>query len=61
MSDAFVIMPNQIFNRVFGSAKVVYQKLIDWQDLISGLVKPIVRDGFTVVSDAPGLGIDSLN
>lgn len=32
-----------------------------WQDLINGPVKPIVKDGFTVVSDAPGLGIESLN
>ncbi len=32
-----------------------------WQDLINGPVKPIVQNGFTVVTDAPGLGIESLN
>ncbi|MCI8660338.1 MAG: mandelate racemase/muconate lactonizing enzyme family protein [Lachnospiraceae bacterium] len=32
-----------------------------WQDLIVGPVKPIVQNGFTVVTDAPGLGIEALN
>lgn len=32
-----------------------------WQDLIIGPVKPIVKDGFTEVTDAPGLGIEALN
>lgn len=32
-----------------------------WEDLIIGPVKPIVKDGFTEVTDAPGLGIESLN
>lgn len=32
-----------------------------WQELIIGPVKPIVKDGFTTVTDAPGLGIESLN
>lgn len=32
-----------------------------WQDLIEGPVKPIVQNGFTEVTDAPGLGIWSLN
>ena len=32
-----------------------------WQDLIIGPVKPIVQNGFTSVTDAPGLGIESLN
>ena len=32
-----------------------------WEDLINGSVKPIVQNGFTIVSDAPGLGIESLN
>lgn len=32
-----------------------------WQDLIIGPVKPIVKDGFTVITDAPGLGIEGLN
>lgn len=32
-----------------------------WEDLILGPSKPIVQNGFTVVTDAPGLGIDSLN
>lgn len=32
-----------------------------WEDLIIGPVKPIVKDGFTVITDAPGLGIEGLN
>ena len=32
-----------------------------WQDLIIGPVKPIVKDGFTVITDAPGRGIEGLN
>ena len=32
-----------------------------WQDLIIGPVKPIAEHGFTIVTDAPGLGIESLN
>lgn len=32
-----------------------------WQDLIIGPVKPIVQNGFTVVTEAPGLGIEALN
>lgn len=32
-----------------------------WQDLIIGPVHPIVQGGFTVVTDAPGLGIEALN
>ena len=32
-----------------------------WQDLICGPVKPIVENGFTTVTDAPGLGIESMN
>ena len=32
-----------------------------WQDLIIVPVKPIVKDGFTVITDAPGLGIEGLN
>ena len=32
-----------------------------WQDLIIGPVKPIVKDGFTVITDTPGLGIEGLN
>ena len=32
-----------------------------WQDLIIGPVKPIVKDGVTVITDAPGLGIEGLN
>lgn len=32
-----------------------------WQELIIGPVKPIVKDGFTEITDAPGLGIISLN
>lgn len=32
-----------------------------WEDLIIGPVKPMVQNGFAVVTDAPGLGIESLN
>lgn len=32
-----------------------------WEDLIVGPVKPIVQNGFTSVTDAPGLGIEDLN
>lgn len=32
-----------------------------WEDLIIGPVKPMVKDGFACVTDAPGLGIESLN
>ena len=31
-----------------------------WDDLVTGLPKPLVRDGFIQVPDKPGLGIDSL-
>ena len=32
-----------------------------WNDLINGLPKPLVQDGYIAVPDKPGLGIDSLN
>lgn len=32
-----------------------------WEDLIIGPVKPMVKNGFACVTDAPGLGIESLN
>lgn len=32
-----------------------------WDDLHTGPEKPLVRDGFFAVPDAPGLGIDGLN
>ncbi len=32
-----------------------------WQDLVKGLPKPLVKDGFITVPDGPGLGIESLN
>ena len=32
-----------------------------WSDLVNGLPRPIVKDGFIQVPDAPGLGIESLN
>lgn len=32
-----------------------------WQDLVEGMEKPIVDNGYITVSDAPGLGIASLN
>ena len=32
-----------------------------WNDLVTGLPKPIVRNGYITVPDGPGLGIESLN
>jgi len=32
-----------------------------WEDLVEGLPKPLVKDGFISVPDAPGLGISALN
>ena len=32
-----------------------------WDDLVIGLPKPIVQDGYINVPDAPGLGIEALN
>ncbi len=32
-----------------------------WNDLVTGLPKPIVRNGYVTVPDGPGLGIESLN
>ena len=32
-----------------------------WADMVNGLPKPLVRDGFIQVPEGPGLGIESLN
>jgi L-alanine-DL-glutamate epimerase-like enolase superfamily enzyme len=32
-----------------------------WDDIVTGLPKPIVRDGFIEVTDRPGLGIDDID
>lgn len=32
-----------------------------WDDIINGLPKPLVKDGYITVPDKPGLGIESLN
>ena len=32
-----------------------------WQDLVNGLPKPLVQNGYISVPDGPGLGIKSLN
>ena len=32
-----------------------------WNDLVNGLPKPIVQNGYIEVPDKPGLGIESLN
>ncbi len=32
-----------------------------WADMVNGLPKPLVRDGFIRVPEGPGLGIESLN
>ena len=46
----------QVMAMEFHSADVPY-----WQDIVNGLPKPLIRDGFIAVPDAPGLGIESLN
>ena len=32
-----------------------------WQDVVNGLPKPLIQNGFIAVPDAPGLGIETLN
>jgi len=32
-----------------------------WDDLVTGLPKPIVQKGYIAVPDGPGLGIESLD
>jgi L-alanine-DL-glutamate epimerase-like enolase superfamily enzyme len=32
-----------------------------YEDLVSGLPRPIIKDGFVAVPSAPGLGIEALN
>jgi len=32
-----------------------------YEDLVSGLPRPLIKDGFVAVPDAPGLGIEALN
>ncbi len=32
-----------------------------WEDLVVGLPKPLIKDGYINVPDAPGLGIEALN
>ncbi len=32
-----------------------------WDDLVNGVPKPIINDGYITLTDAPGLGIESLN
>jgi len=32
-----------------------------WEDLVTGLPKPLIKDGFIAVPNAPGLGIEALN
>lgn len=32
-----------------------------WSDMVNGLPKPLIKDGFIEVPTAPGLGIESLN
>jgi len=32
-----------------------------WQDMVNGLPKPLIKNGFIQVPDGPGLGIESLN
>ncbi|TGR75209.1 mandelate racemase/muconate lactonizing enzyme family protein, partial [Mesorhizobium sp. M2D.F.Ca.ET.223.01.1.1] len=31
-----------------------------WDDIVTGLPKPLVKDGFVTVPDRPGLGIDDV-
>jgi L-alanine-DL-glutamate epimerase-like enolase superfamily enzyme len=32
-----------------------------WEDIVTGLPKPLIKDGYINVPDAPGLGIEALN
>lgn len=32
-----------------------------WEDIVTGLPKPLIKDGFIAVPNAPGLGIEELN
>ena len=32
-----------------------------WEELVTGLPKPLIKNGFIAVPDAPGLGIEALN
>jgi L-alanine-DL-glutamate epimerase-like enolase superfamily enzyme len=32
-----------------------------WEDLVTGLPKPLINNGYIKVPDAPGLGIEALN
>jgi L-alanine-DL-glutamate epimerase-like enolase superfamily enzyme len=46
----------QVMAMEFHSADVPY-----WQDIVNGLPKPLIQDGFITVPNTPGLGIESLN
>ncbi len=46
----------QVMAMEFHSADVPY-----WQDVVNGLPRPLIQDGFITVPDTPGLGIESLN
>ena len=46
----------QIMAVEFHSVDVPY-----WQDVANGLDRPLIRNGYVRVPDAPGLGIESLN
>ena len=32
-----------------------------WQDMVSGLPRPLIKDGYIDVPDGPGMGIEGLN
>lgn len=32
-----------------------------WQDMVTGLPKPLIRNGFIQVPDGPGLGFEDIN
>ena len=46
----------QLMAMEFHSADVPY-----WQNIVRGLPKPFIKDGFIDVPDSPGLGIESLD
>lgn len=46
----------QVMAMEFHSVDVPY-----WQDVVKGLPKPLIQDGFITVPDAPGLGIESFD
>jgi len=50
---AAAAMPQNFIAFEFHSADIPW-----WEDMVEGLEKPIIKDGFVTVPDSPGLGIE---